>query len=342
MLIQCILIGAWIFVATYIYRGLFPPLDIILVYGGKHKDIFVEKVKTRRHQFSITESVSETMDTDEICKRIDEHEAVMMWDISNSARNRLFKYCYERSIETYVMPKIMDIILRGSTTLHFFDTPLLLTKSSPLEFEQRLMKRGFDVVFSLILLIVLSPLMLITAALIKLYDRGPVIYKQIRCTEDNKEFYIYKFRSMIVEAEKDGVARLAKKNDDRITPIGKVIRKVRLDELPQLINVLRGDMSFVGPRPERPEIINKYRQSMPEFTYRTKVKAGLTGYAQIYGKYNTLPYDKLKLDLYYIENFSVWLDLKLIILTVKTLFTLESTEGVSSGNVTAMLEEKDD
>ena len=282
------------------------------------------------------------MDTDEICKRIDEHEAVMMWDISNSARNRLFKYCYERSIETYVMPKIMDIILRGSTTLHFFDTPLLLTKSSPLEFEQRLMKRGFDVVFSLILLIVLSPLMLITAALIKLYDRGPVIYKQIRCTEDNKEFYIYKFRSMIVEAEKDGVARLAKKNDDRITPIGKVIRKVRLDELPQLINVLRGDMSFVGPRPERPEIINKYRQSMPEFTYRTKVKAGLTGYAQIYGKYNTLPYDKLKLDLYYIENFSVWLDLKLIILTVKTLFTLESTEGVSSGNVTAMLEEKDD
>ena len=342
MLIQCILIGGWIFVATYIYRGLFPPLDIILVYGGKHKDIFVEKVKTRRHQFRITESVSETMDTDEICKRIDEHEAVMMWDISNSARNRLFKYCYERSIETYVMPKIMDIILRGSTTLHFFDTPLLLTKSSPLEFEQRLMKRGFDVVFSLILLIVLSPLMLITAALIKLYDRGPVIYKQIRCTEDNKEFYIYKFRSMIVEAEKDGVARLAKKNDDRITPIGKVIRKVRLDELPQLINVLRGDMSFVGPRPERPEIINKYRQSMPEFTYRTKVKAGLTGYAQIYGKYNTLPYDKLKLDLYYIENFSVWLDLKLIILTVKTLFTLESTEGVSSGNVTAMLEEKDD
>ena len=149
------------------------------------------------------------------------------------------------------------------------------------------------------------------------------------------EFYIYKFRSMIEDAEKDGQARLATKNDRRITPVGRVIRKVRIDELPQLFNVLSGEMSFVGPRPERPEIIEKYKEDMPEFSYRTKVKAGITGYAQIYGKYNTLPYDKLKLDLYYIENFSVWLDLKLVILTVKILFTPESTEGIAEGALTA-------
>ena len=341
MLIQCFLVGAWIFLATTLYRTLFPPLDVLLIYDGEHKDLFVEKVKTRRHQFEIRESMRVSDDLEEMYRKIDEHEAVMLWDIKTSTRNRLHKYCYENSKETYVMPKIMDIVLRGATTLHFFDTPLMLTKSSPLEFEQMLAKRCFDIVFSLFLIVVLSPFMIITALCIKLYDRGPVLYKQIRCTVNNKEFMIYKFRSMIVDAEKDGVARLASRNDDRITPVGKIIRRIRFDEFPQLFNVLKGDMSFVGPRPERPEIIEKYRKVMPEFAYRTKVKAGLTGYAQVYGKYNTLPYDKLKLDLFYIENFSVWLDLRLIILTVKTIFTLESTEGVSEGSVMSAILEDD-
>lgn len=145
-----------------------------------------------------------------------------------------------------------------------------------------------------------------------------------------------KFRSMRVDAEKDGVARLAAKNDNRITPIGKFIRAVRIDELPQLFNILAGDMSFIGPRPERPEIIRQYVEDMPEFVFRMKVKAGLAGYAQVYGKYNTTPYDKLKLDLFYIENYSVWLDLKLMLLTLKILIRPESTEGVDSTQVTAM------
>ena len=331
MLIQCLLIGAWIFFATTFYRGLFPPLDVLLIYDGVHKDLFVEKVRTRRHQFEIRETIRVSDDFDYMCSRIDEHEAVMLWDINTDARNRLHKYCYGQSKETYVMPKIMDIVLRGAKTLHFFDSPLMLTKSSPIEYEQVLIKRVFDVLFSLALIIILSPFMLITALCIKLYDRGPVLYKQVRVTQGDREFEIIKFRSMIVDAEKDGVARLARKNDDRITPVGRVIRKIRFDEFPQLFNVLRGDMSFVGPRPERPAIIEKYTEAMPEFKYRTKVKAGITGYAQVYGKYNTLPYDKLKLDLFYIENFSVWLDLRLIILTVKTIFTLESTEGISEG-----------
>ncbi len=333
--LQVFFICAWVYIATWIYRRLFPPLDVLLIYGGENAGLFIEKVKTRRHQFSINESAGiEEEDIEGLFKKIDGHEAVMLWDVPESFRNILFKYCYENSVETYVMPKIMDMILRGALNLHFFDTPLLLTKSSPLELEQLFAKRLFDIIFSLLLLIILSPIMLITALCIKLYDKGPVFYRQVRVSLDNKKFYIYKFRSMIVDAERDGKARLATKNDSRITPVGRVIRKVRIDELPQLLNVLSGSMSFVGPRPERPEIIEQYKKDMPEFVYRTKVKAGITGYAQIYGKYNTLPYDKLKLDLYYIENFSVWLDIKLMILTVKILFTPESTEGIAEGTAT--------
>ena len=139
---------------------------------------------------------------------------------------------------------------------------------------------------------------------------------------------IYKFRSMVVNAEGDGKARLAAENDKRITPVGQFIRKTRLDELPQLINVLKGEMSIVGPRPERPEIIAEYEKKIPEFSCRLKVKGGLTGYAQIYGKYNTTPYDKLKMDMMYIQNYSFLLDIKLILMTAKVIFMKESTEGV--------------
>ena len=195
---------------------------------------------------------------------------------------------------------------------------------------------------SFLLIILTSPMMALTALSIKLYDGGAILYKQTRCTLEGKKFQIYKFRSMIANAEEDGIARLAAKGDSRITPIGKIIRKVRIDELPQLFNIIKGEMSFVGPRPERPEIIEKYTEEMPEFSYRVKVKAGLTGYAQIFGKYNTKPYDKLKLDLYYIEHYSVWLDLKLIILTLKILLTLESTEGVAQGLITPTQKENRD
>jgi lipopolysaccharide/colanic/teichoic acid biosynthesis glycosyltransferase len=201
--------------------------------------------------------------------------------------------------------------------------------------EQRFVKRLMDIVFSLILIVLTSPFMLITAILVKAYDGGPILYKQVRVTRGGKQFKIVKFRSMRVDAEKDGV-RLYYIGDKRVTPIGKFIRKVRLDELPQLFNILAGDMSFIGPRPERPEIIEKYQEQMPEFAYRLKVKAGLAGFAQVYGKYNTTPYDKLKLDLIYIENYSVLLDLKLMMLTLKIIFWPDSTEGVDPGQTTAM------
>ena len=311
------------------YRQIFRPYDVLLIYGSGAVDELVPKLKTRKDQFNIVDMVSSSDEARAIRDAIDRNSTVMLVDITAELRNKIFKYCYESSKRIYVTPKISDIILNGSAPVHLFDTPLLLTEGNPLEYEERVIKRAWDIFFSLLLMVILSPVLLITALAIKIGDGGPVFYRQIRCTKNGDEFEILKFRSMIADAEKTGKAVLATENDPRITPVGRIIRKLRVDELPQLINVLKGDMSFVGPRPERPEFIQKYMEEMPEFSYRMKVRAGITGYAQLYGKYNTKPYDKLKLDLYYIEQFSIGLDIKLMILTFKILFTKESTEGTS-------------
>ena len=234
-----------------------------------------------------------------------------------------------------MIPKISDIILMGTDRIHIFDTPFLLSRGYTLSADQRFVKRALDIVLSLLLLILASPIMLCAMIAIKLDDGGDIFYRQVRSTRYEKHFTIYKFRSMVMDAEKDGEARLARENDERITRVGRFIRAARIDELPQLINILKGDMSFVGPRPERPEIMEEYCKSMPEFPFRNRVKAGLTGFAQIYGKYNTTPYDKLKLDLFYIANYSFWTDIKLILMTVKTLLRPDSTQGVEEDQITA-------
>ena len=223
----------------------------------------------------------------------------------------------------------------SSSEIDLFDTPLLLFRNQGLTLGQSFFKRLMDIAIAVVGLIVASPIMVIIAFAVKLYDGGPVFYKQERLTKDSQTFHIYKFRSMIIESERRG-ARLASAHDDRITPVGRVIRRLHFDELPQLFNVLLGDMSFVGPRPEREEITEEYERSIPQFRFRLKMKAGLTGYAQVYGKYNTVPYDKLKLDLTYIENYSLWLDIKLMMLTVKILFQKEKSEGIDDSQKTAL------
>ena len=341
IMIQFVWIVIWINISSLIYKNVFPPRQLLLVHGDRPIDDILAKFAKRKDKFEVSKCMHINTGVEKIEKEVlERYDAVVLWDISETDRNRLLKYCYGKSIRTYIMPKIPDVIVKGAEELHLFDTPLLLTREYVLTIEQRFAKRFIDLFFALILFIIASPFMLLTALAVKLYDRGPVLYKQVRCTTGGKEFKILKFRSMSVDAEKDGVARLASKNDSRITPVGKFIRKVRLDELPQLINIIRGDMSFIGPRPERPEIIAQYMEIMPEFSYRMKVKAGLAGYAQVYGKYNTTPYDKLKLDLAYIENYSVWLDLKLMLLTVKVLLWPDSTEGVETNQITALKAEK--
>jgi len=324
-------------ISIWFYRRVFPPREMLFVHGDHSVEDILQKFKSRKDKYEIVKcmNVSAGMEAveDEITGG---YGAVVLWDIPEEDRNRLLKFCYSRSIRVYMMPKIPDVLIKGSDQLHLFDTPMFLTREYPLTVEQRIAKRLIDIVCALILLIITSPVMLATAVCIKCYDKGPVLYKQVRCTMGGREFRIMKFRSMRVDAERDGVARLASKNDSRITPVGKFIRAVRIDELPQLFNILSGDMSFIGPRPERPEIIRQYVEDMPEFVFRMKVKAGLAGYAQVYGKYNTTPYDKLKLDLTYIENYSVWMDIRLMLLTLKILIKAESTEGVESSQTTAV------
>ena len=332
--------------ANRLYLRMFPPRKLLLLHGERSTEDICNKFASRKDKYLITRKEQIRPEMQENYRIIKEAyqngeiNAVVIWDVPTMDRNKLLKFCYANSIRVYMMPKITDVIMTGAEELHVFDSPLLLTREYCLTMEQRFIKRMIDIVCSLILIIVSSPIMLITALLIKISDRGPVLYKQVRCTLDQREFKILKFRSMRTDAEKDGQARLAQKNDDRITPVGKVIRKCRIDELPQLFNILKGDMSFIGPRPERPEIIAQYVEVMPEFVYRMKVKAGLAGFAQVYGKYNTTPYDKLKLDLTYIENYSVLLDLKLMLLTLKVLFWPDSTEGVDAMQITALKEEK--
>lgn len=344
---QTLIVLVYMNIANRIYRAIFPPRKLLLIHGDRSVEGLLSKFESRRDKYVITGSVHVGEGFEAVCKKITEAydsgecNAVVIGDISVEERSPLLKFCYGRSIRVYLIPKITDVILMGAEELHVFDSPMFLTREYRLTVEQRFIKRTIDIVCALVLLIPASPFMLLTALAVKLYDGGPVLYKQIRCTRDGRKFSILKFRSMRTDAEKDGVARLARKNDDRITPVGRMIRKCRLDELPQLFNILRGDMSFVGPRPERPEIIEQYLEIMPEFAYRLKVRAGLAGFAQVYGKYNTSPYDKLKLDLTYIENYSVWLDIKLMILTIKVLFWPDSTEGVEAEQITALRREQD-
>ena len=336
-LAQVIFAFIWVFASDAFYKMVFPPRQLLLVHGDRPIEDILFKFGTRKDRYVIAECININKGIDEIKQEVlKRYDGVVIWDIPTNDRNDLMKFCYKKSIRVYMMPKIPDVIIMGCEKMHLFDTPILLTREYALRVEQRFIKRTIDLVCAILLVIITSPIMLIAALIIKLSDGGPVFYKQVRCTLNDKEFKIIKFRSMRVDAEKDGVARLASKGDPRITPFGLFIRKVRIDELPQLFNIIKGDMSFIGPRPERPEIIEQYLQEMPEFAFRTKVKAGLAGYAQVYGKYNTTPYDKLKLDLTYIENYSVWLDIKLMLLTLKVLITPDSTEGVDKNQKTAL------
>ena len=335
-----IIVFIWVFLFQWIYGVLFPPRRLLVVYGVRPVFSIMEKIGARDDKYVIGGSISIDEGIDKIMAKAKEFEGIVVGDVPSHDRNLILKKCYDSSIRVYMIPKISDILVRSSTNLNLFDTPILLSKNEGLQIDQMAVKRFIDIVVSLIGIILTSPLFVMFGAAIHLADRGPIFYTQTRLTIDGKLFKIYKFRTMRVDAEKDGVARLAGEADDRITDVGKILRATRLDELPQLFNIIKGEMSLVGPRPERPEIAAEYMEDLPEFAMRLKMKAGLTGYAQVHGKYNTTPYDKLKLDLHYIRNYSLWMDLILIVLTPKVLFMKESTEGVGEGELNANNKDK--
>lgn len=323
-----LIIISWTLVYQWIYRKMFPPRKMLLISGRKSDYHLVDKINSREDKYEICQVINISYGIAFLQQEILKYDGVIVGDIAAHERNLILKYCFANSIRTYSVPKISDILLKSSVELNLFDSPLLLSRNEGLTIEQLFIKRLVDIIVSLVGIIITSPLFIVIALCIKITDKGPVFFKQIRLTREDKVFNIYKFRTMIQEAEKDGVARLAEERDARILPIGHFLRRTRLDELPQLLNILLGNMSFVGPRPERPELAKDIIKEIPEFSYRTRVKAGLTGYAQIYGKYNTTSYDKLKLDLTYICNYSLFLDLKLIFLTPKIMFMKEAAEGV--------------
>ena len=311
----------------------FVPKNTLLLYGNKtdkkEAQLFVERLMSKyRHLFYIQDIEYDRISEEELLELFKRNEVVMLYEVSEERRGHFIKLCTENKKNLYFTPRIEDILCQGASVKSLLDTPLM-------KYEYRYDRKGgymgkrlMDIVISFTFAVITSPIMLLTALAIRLEDGGPVFFIQERYTKDEKVFKIIKFRSMIVDAEKDGVTPCTE-GDARITKVGRIIRSTRIDELPQLFNILKGDMSFVGPRPERVEHVRQYMEEMPEFAYRMRVKGGLTGYAQIYGKYNTTSYDKLRLDLMYIENQSLLLDLKIMLLTFKTIFRAESTEGFS-------------
>ncbi len=311
-----------------LYRKLFKPQQLLEIYCDESNET-LDFMNGRPDKYHVARTVNISEGTEKIFSLINDYEAVLINDIPSEQKNIILKECFRIGKRVYFTPKISDIIGKNSDDINLFDTPLYLCRNNGISVFQLAVKRFFDILFSLIALIITSPIFLVTTIAIKLEDDGPVFFRQDRVTIGGKEFSILKFRSMIVDAEKDGKPHPAGEADDRITKVGHVIRPTRIDELPQFINILKGDMSIVGPRPERVEHVRKYTNDIPEFSYRLKVKGGLTGVAQVFGKYNTSPLSKLKMDIFYITNYSLLLDLQILFETVKILVQKESTEGFS-------------
>jgi len=333
---QVLLSALWSLLAHRWYFATFPPKRTAVVYDTRRdlESLIGEYGMDKKFNVVATAEVTKCLaDGGRVLQTVD---TVFLCGIHSHERNILLKQCIAMGVHVYVIPRLGDTLMSGAKPVHMFHLPMLQVGRYNPPPEYLLFKRVFDIAVCGLALVILSPVMLITAIAIKATDGGPVFYKQDRLTKDGRVFGVLKFRSMRVDAEKDGVARLSTgEKDDRITPVGKIIRKVRIDELPQLFNILKGDMTIVGPRPERPEIAARYEETLPEFALRLQGKAGLTGYAQVYGKYNTTPYDKLQMDLMYLANPSIFEDLRICFATVKILFIPESTEGVAEGQTTA-------
>ena len=332
-LMQIVVIACVIFVMNRLHARFDGPRRVAIIYGDESYQLLLKKMKAFSYRYRIIGCYPQGTDKGTLKKGLEKCQDVYVYEVRVDTREWLYRYCNRLHIDIHFSMGFADITARSCEVSHYFDTPFLRNKKTEVAWYFPIVKRVFDILLSLIALVIASPFMLITAIAIKLEDGGKVFYKQMRLTENQKVFMIYKFRSMKENSET--TARLATEDDDRITGVGKVIRRFRIDEIPQLLNILKGDMSIVGPRPERPEIAREYEDELPEFALRLKVKAGLTGYAQVYGKYNTTPLDKLKLDLIYISQRSVLMDLKIMFYTVKILFLPESTEGIEEGRTTA-------
>lgn len=327
---QILISVLWSYLANRWFFYTYPPKKTAVVYDKREgMETLVEEYGFDRRYL-----VEKVLHVDDCIKNIDllkGMETVFLSGIRSSDRNIIIKYCVENRITALVIPRVGDLLMSSATRLHMFHLPILKVSRQSFSLEYGIAKRAMDILLSIIAVVVLSPICLITALAILLDDGSPIFYKQKRLTRNRREFEIIKFRSMKKDAEKyTGAVKSTGEKDDRITRVGRIIRMLRIDEIPQLVNIIKGDMSIVGPRPERPELANEIEKELPEFNLRLQVKAGLTGYAQVYGKYNTDAYDKLQMDLMYIASASIFEDFKIILATIKILFKKESTEGAEA------------
>ena len=309
--------------ASHFHNWVEPPVKALVIAGSLEDGERVKSiVESFRHRFSSAEALK--YDDEHVREKIRDAGMVFFYDIPQGDRAELVNYCYKHNVHMSLNPDISDIVEMTAEERMMGDMPFLFHYSGKMTFEQRVIKRLSDIGISALLLVLTSPLFLVAAMMIKAGDGGPVFFRQKRATIRGRVFQIIKFRTMKVDSGNVSVS----KEDDRITPAGKILRKYRIDELPQLINIIKGEMSLVGPRPEMLENVSEYENEMPEFRYRLRMKAGLTGLAQVMGKYNTSSRDKLILDLLYIERFSIMLDIKLLFQTFLVLFNAnDSTEG---------------
>ena len=300
-----------------------PQKCLVITLPNENVSQLLRELERYKKQFRVTEVIYSNRP--DVFERIDTCDAVFLYEMAVSDRTGLVDYCYQRKKDLYYSIELPDIVAMGGERVLLGDKSMIFSPVKGLTMEQRIIKRAMDLVVSGLGLLITAPITLAVAIAIKMEDGGSVFYRQKRATYGGRIFEVYKFRSM---KEADGsIHRSVTKDDDRITRVGRFIRKFRIDELPQMINILKGDMSLVGPRPEMLENVEKYTGELPEFVYRLRAKAGLTGMAQIYGRYNTSPKDKLVMDLTYIERYSVWMDIKLILRTLLVLLRPdESTE----------------
>lgn len=325
LVIQLILIIAFAYLGNYIFFRLNPPERTIIITSSKEACSHVSaKVSRYRLQYDI--QCTRDYRSPDLYVEIQKCDTVFIYEVPYKIRREIVEFCYKNEKNVNYQMDVMDVIEASMEQSLLDDVPFRSFSKMELGVDERIVKRAIDIVLSAAFLVAFSPLMLLAALLILVLDGRPIFYRQTRMTRGGEKFTIIKFRTMKLDPEHTPQISVYE-DDERVTRSGWLLRRTRVDEVPQLLNVLRGSMSLVGPRPEMLENVDAYTRELPEFAYRLKVKAGLTGYAQISGKYNTTPKDKLIMDLMYIENYSLWQDFKLIIKTPVALLRSDSTEA---------------
>lgn len=324
---QLLLITIFVYVGNELFFIINKPEKTCIITSSQKKlDAIMRVISKYKKQYH-PEAVFDYRE-ENLLELIKDYQTVFVYEVPIKQRTKILKYCYQEKKEFYYNPELHDIIEVNAEYYLLDDVSMLNARVKGLTMEQRILKRTLDLSIALVAGIVCLPICIVAAIAIKCDDHGPVFFKQKRATLNGRVFEVIKFRTMKQNVEN----RSVQKGDNRITKVGQFLRKTRIDEIPQLLNIIKGDMSFVGPRPEMLENVTAYTEKLPEFKYRLRVKAGLTGYAQVSGKYNTTPKDKLVMDVMYIENYSILKDIQLIFQTVGVILKADSTEAFNQDN----------